>query len=155
MNTPTPITNPQFAGRIVLDPSTGTGAVAHIIAGQPSGAGGRCYLALPNAITAAGPLVAVQFPPGFRHTPESRTTNVQFGAVTVGSFLDPDVRPIVLTAWPALPEGIVFTAVPVMEPDPTPTPGQTVHGARMAGFVIHTSGPLPATSRFIIAWAVL
>lgn len=125
--------------------NAGQGASAVVVAATESGDRGACSITLgPGA--AAGVLATINFGGA---TPDTgmrgRITSVipGSGMLAVGSLADPDIRPIVLTVYPAPPMGVHFQAVPI------------ISGPQMAGFQILASGAMGPGGTFTFAWAVL
>lgn len=123
----------------------GSGGAAQITGTTETGDRGLCQITLGPG-TAGGVLATISFAGGTPGSgPRGRTTQLFSGTgwLAVGSLADPDIRPIVLTVYPAPPGTVSFQAVPV------------VSGAQMTGFQIVGSGALGPGGTFTFAWVVL
>jgi hypothetical protein len=146
----TPLVDPRLAVAVTVGPAAGLGATAMITASNFGGDRGRCAVVLGTALT-NGVLLTIAAAAGSFPIQGPVVASVMPGALAVGSFLDPPLRPIVITTHPA-PAPVVHLQ-PVATFD-VPAAGQA---PQMTGFQLLVAN-LPIAAQgvsFRFAWAIL
>jgi len=136
---PTPITGSPVA--VVPGPAAGTGAQAMLINSTPSGFRGCAGIQIGSSPSAGG-LFQVTFANSFGDDQLQLSLTPAPGALQVGSFDDPILRPIALAKLPEPTGPQLWVPVAVMS------------GAAMVGFKVFVSTALPAGLHYF-AWAVI
>lgn len=138
----TPLSGAAQPVQVVAGAGAGSGGAAAITATTDAGERGICTITM-GPSTAAGGLATINFAGPVAGRGRISQIVPGSGMLAFGSLADPDIRPIVLTVYPAPPMTVSFQAVPI------------INGAQMVGFQIVASGALPAGGVYTFAWAVL